>query len=679
MAGRAALATRANWPDAITHFLGLINDTNCPANLRFQAMFAYGDTLISQDSTNRVEDYAIAIKVFRSICRDYPTNRQVFLAYGQEANCQLQWAALTHQPEGLTNALAAYQQVITSTNADASARSMAQVGQGAVLEKMAEPLKTGSERKALLEAALSKYPGSLLWHQSLPGRAGRPILDPESGAGGCPAGPHARVAESPAGNLPLGTAQEAPPRSRPVAGLQHHQGRQIDGRTMLAAQTGSRPEPMTEAEHRATFFRHSGWLMLATVASGALMWAVHFLSHRTRPGEYGLFVAYLALVMSIPVAPLQMVMAQQTAKALATNKQAELAGMTRRVWLGTFLLWLMGVAVVWVLRDPIMARFKVTNHSGLWITVLVLLFALWLPLFQGVLQGKQDFLWLGWSVMSNGIGRLGVATLAVMIFGGLAAGMMVGVLFGTVFAVLIAIWQTRSLWLAPARPLDWSGLGRQVLPLVIGSAVVQFLFTGDTLFVKAYFPENQVNFYGSAGTLSRALMWVVVPLATVMFPRLVHTSVRGEKSNLLGLVLAGTTLLSILGVLGLSVLGPIVVQIVNGQKYVAAASLLLPWYAAAMVPLCLANVLVSALFARSAFRIVPWLCVLAMGYVFGLVWVCSHARLIMVRQVLDARLVMVLQVVGLCNLVLLALGAWFTWTDNTGDAASSSPAPAALT
>lgn len=159
MAGRAALATRANWPDAITHFLGLINDTNCPANLRFQAMFAYGDTLISQDSTNRVEDYAIAIKVFRSICRDYPTNRQVFLAYGQEANCQLQWAALTHQPEGLTNALAAYQQVITSTNADASARSMAQVGQGAVLEKMAEPLKTGSERKALLEAALSKYLG----------------------------------------------------------------------------------------------------------------------------------------------------------------------------------------------------------------------------------------------------------------------------------------------------------------------------------------------------------------------------------------------------------------------------------------------------------------------------------------------------------------------------------------
>ena len=352
----------------------------------------------------------------------------------------------------------------------------------------------------------------------------------------------------------------------------------------------------TEAEHRATFFRQSGWLMLANVVGGALTWAVHPLSRKIGPEEYGLFVTFLGLVMFlVPPGPLQLVMAQQTAKALATDKQGELAGMTRMVWLATFLLWLVGAAVVFIRQDYFLALWKVSNPAGLWLTALVVLFSLWVPLFQGILQGQQNFLWFGWSIVSNSIGRLAVAALAVLAFGGLAAGMMTGVLVGMIAAVLISIWQTRSLWGAPAQSFDWRSFLRQIIPLMIGSWLCQFFFTADIMFVRAYFPEDQAGFYGSAGTLSRALMWLVLPLATVMFPRLVHSSAKAEKTNILGLVLAGTAILSIVGAVAVSLLGPIIVQIVNGRQYVAVASSLLPWYAAAMVPLSLAFVLISAL------------------------------------------------------------------------------------
>jgi TolA-binding protein len=155
MAGRAAFAL-ADWKDAIKYFTGLINDPACPADLRFQAMFAYSDTLMSQDSTNRVGDYGTAIQVLGKICQDYPTNRQIFLAWGQKANCHVQWASLTHQYDDLTNALQAYQHVIDMTNADVNARSMALVGQAIVLQNQAEQ-KTGPEKKALLESALTNY------------------------------------------------------------------------------------------------------------------------------------------------------------------------------------------------------------------------------------------------------------------------------------------------------------------------------------------------------------------------------------------------------------------------------------------------------------------------------------------------------------------------------------------
>jgi TolA-binding protein len=156
MAGRTAFLILRDWKDAIKYFTDLINDPRCPVDLRLQAMFAYGDTLMSQESTNRVEDYQVAIQLFGRICQDYPTNRQVFLAYGQKASCHLQWASLTHQYDDLTNALQAYQHVIDMTNADVNARSMALVGQAIVLQKQAEQ-KTGPEKKALLESALNDY------------------------------------------------------------------------------------------------------------------------------------------------------------------------------------------------------------------------------------------------------------------------------------------------------------------------------------------------------------------------------------------------------------------------------------------------------------------------------------------------------------------------------------------
>ena len=123
MAGRAAFATQADWGDASRHFTNLINDARCPADLRLQAMLAYADTLMSQESTNKAGDYGTAIQILGRICQEYPTHRQVFLAYGRKADCHREWALLTRQYDALTNALQAYQHVIDATNAEVNARS----------------------------------------------------------------------------------------------------------------------------------------------------------------------------------------------------------------------------------------------------------------------------------------------------------------------------------------------------------------------------------------------------------------------------------------------------------------------------------------------------------------------------------------------------------------------------
>src|SRR5436305_888949 len=148
---------------------------------------------------------------------------------------------------------------------------------------------------------------------------------------------------------------------------------------MLAEKVESVPTAAAADAHRASFFRQSGWLMIAGIFGGMLMWLVHFLSKRVGEAEYGTFISYLSITMVIPGMPLQMVFAHQTAKALATNRERELTGMIRLVWLGSLVLWLVACGVVFVARKTIMARWELTGATGLWMTMGVVLCSMWLP------------------------------------------------------------------------------------------------------------------------------------------------------------------------------------------------------------------------------------------------------------------------------------------------------------
>jgi len=396
-----------------------------------------------------------------------------------------------------------------------------------------------------------------------------------------------------------------------------------------------------------SFFRQSGWLMFANVASGALMYGVHFFSKVIPEHEYASFGSLLALTMCIPIMPLQMVFAQQAAAALATGRQRQLAGMFRRAWLGVTLVWGLGAIVMSFSQDQLAASWKLSNPAALWVTLLVILAAAWLPMFLGLLQGKQDFFTFGWTMILNGIGRVGAVALIVLVLGGYAAGIMTGAFVGLIAAVALALWQTREIWSGPSEPFDPRALLGQIVPLTLGFGACQFLMAADTMFVTAYLKDD-TQCYVAAGTLSRALVWAVGPLTAVMFPRVVASAVRSEKSNVFGLTLVCTAALAILGVVCLWLLGPWVVRLMAKPSYVEVTTHLLPWYAGAMVPLCLANVLASNLLGKSQFAVVLPMVLLAVAYGVTLHFVHGSFQ-------------QVLQLLGLFNLGLLAICAFFTF------------------
>ncbi len=410
--------------------------------------------------------------------------------------------------------------------------------------------------------------------------------------------------------------------------------------------------PTIDHKPHSAFFRQSGWLMIANIAGGGLTWGVHFLSKSIPESQYAVFGTLLMVVACLPTMPLQMVFAQQSALALATGRERQLAGMIRLAWLWTFIVWALGALAVFMFQKNIVAGWHLPDATGLWVTVLTVLVSLWLPMFTGVLQGRQDFFWMGWAAIFSGAGRFLAAAILVLALALGAAGMMMGAFLGIGLAAAIAIWRTRDLWAVGAEKFDGKSLMRQVVPLTLGFGACQFMFTSDTMFAKAYFSGEEMAPYVAAGTLSRALLWLVLPLAAVMFPKIVHASAKAEKNNLFGLVVLGTAVLAAGGALGLWLVGPLVVKIVYKSSYVTATAGLLPWYAGAMVPLAMANVMVNDLLARGRFGVVPFMVALAAAYGFTLPWMLNHH---------PGRLEVVLQTLGAFNLLLFCICAWFVW------------------
>ena len=419
----------------------------------------------------------------------------------------------------------------------------------------------------------------------------------------------------------------------------------------MPATTIDPPGMTSDASHKSTFFRQSGWMMISAVAGGALMFAVQIFSKKfLSDAEYSGFGALIQLTnwITIPALGLQMVFAQQTAAAVTDEQHRELVGTMRAVMFWTFCIWLATVGAAVVYNHQWVAALKLSNPVSLWLTLMVGLVMIWQQIFLGLLQGRQNFLWFGWANIMNGVGRVAIGGLIVIALHGQAAGLMLGVLIGMASAFGTAAWQNFDLWKSPRAPFDTLGWLRRVVPLTLGFGVSTFLFSADAIVVQNYLGvDGKAADYIFGGTLCRAIVLFTVPLAAVMFPKLVHSAARSQKSDVMGITLIGTLGLSLLAVLGLALVCPFIMKAFSKGDYLTMLPLI-PWFASGMALLGTGNVLLYNLMAHSRFKVVPVLVVIGVSYWFAL-------------QHFHDSFKSVIQTFDFFALIYLAICALFTW------------------
>jgi O-antigen/teichoic acid export membrane protein len=407
---------------------------------------------------------------------------------------------------------------------------------------------------------------------------------------------------------------------------------------------------------RSTFFRQSGWMVIASAAGGACMYAVHLAAGKMEKPEYGVFGTLLHVLnlMAIPSIGLQTIVMRQTVAAITEPHRRALSRAIRSLLWGMLGLWVVIVVAAFVCRTELLALWKISNPAALYITMSWGLWAFWLPIFTGLLQGRQNFLWMGGVSIAGGMIRLMAVSIIVLLLGGQAAGAALGVLIAMAAASVIAAWHSREVWLGPGQPVPWKDWLKRVLPLTLGPGTVMYMMSLDMIVVQAVFPKEETGYYAAAGMIGRALVFLTAPLTAVMFPKIVDASARSEKSNAMLLALGATALLGTAAALFCSAFPSLPLRIVYDASYLKV-TWLVPWFAWCMLPLTLGSVLANNLVAREQYRAVLWIVLVALCY--GVLLVHAAAQ---DYPTVEAGLKRIVQTTGTCGVLLLAVCLWFT-------------------
>ncbi len=300
--------------------------------------------------------------------------------------------------------------------------------------------------------------------------------------------------------------------------------------------------------------RHGLLLVVATFLGALCNAVLHMALGRLLPNaEYGAFIAMLGLIMvvAMPMLALQNTLAHFVSHFAQEGRATAIRPLFFH-WAKIFTaLSVILVAAAWFGRGRLAAIWQV-SPGLIVLTFVVLALSLWMYLFQGLLQGRQWFVWLAWAPQAWGVVRLVLGVGFVYWLAATAFATLAAQGFGVLAVLALGMLATRRMRLPRGteriRPTEtYRYLGAAVFCLA-GYAMLMNL---DTTLAKLYFDQETAGLFAKAATIARTAVFLPVPVAAALFPKVTTT---GELTDvswrllLRGLAFSGLLIAAVVGV-----------------------------------------------------------------------------------------------------------------------------------
>lgn len=357
--------------------------------------------------------------------------------------------------------------------------------------------------------------------------------------------------------------------------------------------------------------RHGALLMGGTLAGAACNAGFHMVVGRPQVlanAEYGSLAAMLGIILVVgtPMLALQNTLAHFISDLAQQGRREEIRPFLVH-WARIFAAASAGILLAaWGFRGPLAAFWNV--GPGLIVgTFAVLAATLWMSLFYGALQGVQAFGWLAWAPQAWGVTRLGLGAAFTIGISATAGAAIAAQGLGVLVVLLLCLGAVARMDLprgpGGARP---RGTYRYLGSALVCLAGYAMLMNLDTPLAKHYFDAETAGLFAKAAVIARTAVFLPVPIATALFPKVTSAGELTEESwRLLGRALAYAGAIIAAVVAGCLLWPQLPWRILYGPMPAESADLaagLTRAMALALAPLTLAYLLLNFEMAQRRFR-----------------------------------------------------------------------------
>ncbi|MFH1856841.1 MAG: hypothetical protein ABH836_06460 [Candidatus Omnitrophota bacterium] len=283
--------------------------------------------------------------------------------------------------------------------------------------------------------------------------------------------------------------------------------------------------------------RHSGILFLTTILAGVCNFLFQiFMNHGLSSSEFAALYALLtiAMVSSIPGMSIQTVMAKQTSYLKAKNQADKIAGMTVKFLTRISIMAALVLVLILAFSPKIAAYLKIEGINAVIVVGVVISLAFILPVGYGLLQGLQNFAFLGLSMTFFTLGRLLVALLFVFVFHFGVSGALSSSIFAFIAAcmlIFIALKKELKGYVKEIVSVDKVEKMEDFMWISMGTfAFIYVLSFIDIIFVKHFFSPEKSAQYSAASLLGRVVFYFTWAISGAMFPKVSFAHSRGEET-----------------------------------------------------------------------------------------------------------------------------------------------------
>ncbi|MGV8142532.1 MAG: oligosaccharide flippase family protein [Candidatus Pacearchaeota archaeon] len=159
---------------------------------------------------------------------------------------------------------------------------------------------------------------------------------------------------------------------------------------------------------------------------------------------------------------------------------------------------------------------------------IIIVFALFIPITRGLMQGRKKFRSLSINMMSEAFVKLIIGTGLVLLgFGVLGA--LIGVISASIMSFAFSKIQLKEIYSAEEKRIETKESYAYIVPTFVLTAVVVIFYSLDVWIARIFFSPEVSGAYALASLLGKIIFWGTIPISKAMMP--LSTDTDKEKTK----------------------------------------------------------------------------------------------------------------------------------------------------